>query len=190
MFGLSLSRPWAGFPVFWSLVVCFWSCTSQKAPLPPDWEERRKAFPSQEAYRYRLTWVGADSVQGFIQADTLRQLLRQDTLWWILKGRVEAEWTSTPQSKPHRLRCEEAHLLPQTGLVKAYRSVEVATATGETLETDVLWWDRASDRLWAPGWVRIHTPKEEVRGEGLESTSDLRSYKLRRLQGRIQNPVL
>jgi hypothetical protein len=127
-------------------------------------KERRKAFPSQEAYRYRLTWVGADNAQGFIQADTLRQLLRQDTLWWILKGRVEAEWTSTPQSKPHRLRCEEAHLLPQTGLVKAYRSVEVATATGETLETDVLWWDRTSDRLWAPGWVRLHTPKEEVRG--------------------------
>ena len=165
-------------------------CKHEKAPLPPGWETLRKAFPLQEAYRYRLTWVGADSAQGAIEADTLRQVLLADTLWWVLKGHVQAEWTSPGQPTPNRLTCEEAHLLPQTGLIKAYRTVRITTATSEILETDELWWDRSSGRLQAPGWVRLQTPKEEVRGYGLESTNNLRSYKLRRIQGRIQNPTL
>ncbi len=165
-------------------------CKHEKAPLPPGWETLRKAFPAQEAYRYRLTWVGADSAQGAIEADTLRQVLLADTLWWVLKGHVQAVWTSPGQPTPNRLTCEEAHLLPQTGLIKAYRTVRITTATSEILETDELWWDRGSGRLRAPGWVRLQTPKEEVRGYGLESTNNLRSYKLRRIQGRIQNPTL
>lgn len=175
------------------LLVLFLSlagCKHEKAPLPPGWETLRKAFPVQEAYRYRLTWVGVDSAQGAIEADTLRQALLADTLWWVLKGHVRAEWTSSGQPAPNRLTCEEVHLLPQTSLIKAYRTVRITTATSEILETDELWWDRSSGRLQAPGWVRLQTPKEEVRGYGLESTNNLRSYKLRRIQGRIQNPTL
>jgi len=175
------------------LLVLFLSlagCKHEKALLPPGWETLRRAFPLQEAYRYRLTWVGADSTQGTIEADTVRQALLADTLWWVLKGHVRAEWTSPGLPTPNRLTCEEAHLLPQRGLIKAYRTVRVITAAGEILETDELWWDRASGYLQAPGWVRLQTPKEEVRGYGLEATNNLRTYKLRRIQGLIQNPAL
>ncbi len=171
------------------LAFLFSGCTRQKASLPPNWEALRKAIPAQEAYRYVLSWTGADGSRGSIKADKLQQELRQDTLWWVLRGHVEAEWTSPGQMAINRLRCEEAHLLPQTGLLKAYRSIQVITAAGETLETDELGWDRHTGRLWAPGWVRLQTPKEEVRGWGLESTQNLRTYKLRRIQGRIQSPV-
>lgn len=173
-----------------SALMLFLGCTPQKASLPPDWEVLRKAFPTQEAQGYTLTWTGADGAKGFLKADTLRQALRQDTLWWILKGHVAAEWTSPGQPGTNRLRCEEAHLLAQTGFLKLYRTIRVATAAGEILETDELWWDRTTGRLWAPGWVRLQTPKEEIRGWGLESSNNLRTYKLRRIQGRIQNPAL
>lgn len=174
---------------FWALVALL-GCTPQKNALPPDWEVLRKAFPAQEAHAYMLKWAGADGARGYLRADTLRQVIRQDTLWWILKGHVEAEWAATEQRGVNRLRCEEGHLLPQTGFLKMYRAIRVTTAAGETLETDELWWDRSTGRLWAPGWVRLQTPKEEIRGWGLESTNNLRSYKLRRIQGRIQNPAL
>jgi len=179
---------WYGHVGLSSLVVLM-GCNSRKPPLPPDWEALRKAFPAQEAHAYTLNWAGADGARGFIKADTLRQVIRQDTLWWILKGHVEAEWAAPDQKGSNRLRCEEAYLLPQTGFLKMYRSIRVTTAAGETLETDELWWDRSTGRLWAPGWVRLQTPKEEIRGWGLESTNNFRSYKLRRIQGRIQNPV-
>mgnify|MGYP001078053979 FL=1 len=178
----------------WSLEVytlaLLAGCAPRKASLPPDWEALRKALPIQEAHAYTLNWAGADGARGYIKADTLRQATRQDTLWWILKGHVEAEWSASDQKGVNRLRCEEAHLLPQTGLLKMYRAIHVTTAAGETLETDELWWDRSTGRLWAPGWIRLQTPREEIRGWGLESTNNLRSYKLRRIQGRIQNPAL
>jgi hypothetical protein len=43
--------------------------------------------------------------------------------------------------------------------------------------------------LVAPGWVRLRTPKEMLRGEGLEYHTQRRTYRLRRTQGRVQSPL-
>jgi hypothetical protein len=173
------------------VVGLLWAaCKRREKAITPTWEAQRRAFPQQEARGLRLEWREGTGGLGHLRADTLFRRLRGDTVVWQLIGHIVVEWTRADSASRSRLTCEEAELDLRQGLLKAYRQVTLETNTGERLQTDELWWDRSQRRLFAPGWVRIQTPKEEVRGLGLESADELRTYKLRRIQGRLErSPV-
>ncbi len=46
-----------------------------------------------------------------------------------------------------------------------------------------LFWDESTQRIWAPGFVRIVTPSERIEGYNLDADEDLDNYSLERVTG-------
>ncbi len=179
------SRPWL---IGWLLIILT-GCQKAKTPLPADWAERRKAIPIQEVKGFVLRWVESTGSSGHLTARQV-QRLKAEQAYWELTGPIQLTWYEPDSTTRLYLTCQRATLYPEKGLFVAKKQVYLQSKEGQTLETDELRWDRAQDRLEAPGWVRIQAPKETIRGWGLVSTDRLRTYRLARIQGRVTLPAL
>lgn len=62
----------------------------------------------------------------------------------------------------------------------------VVTTAGRRLETPRLTWLEADKRIRAPGFARITSPTEDVRGYNLDAAEDLSTYRLTRIVADVE----
>ncbi|MCX7605710.1 MAG: LPS export ABC transporter periplasmic protein LptC [Bacteroidia bacterium] len=164
------------------------SSSPQKSPSP-DWLAHRSQIPPYEAYHYRTEWLDTTGERYILTANRVQRLRKNDTLYWKLEGDICLLHLSINADTIEKLTCMEAHLYLEKGHFIAQQAVRLQSQEGITLETDYLVWEKASNRLLAPGWVRLQTPKETLRGEGMEYDLTTRTYKLRRTRGSVPSPL-
>jgi LPS export ABC transporter protein LptC len=61
----------------------------------------------------------------------------------------------------------------------------VATTTDKRLETEHLRWNEQSERVHAPGFVRITTPKDQIEGYELRGDEGLENYEIANVTGQV-----
>jgi len=149
----------------------------------------RQRLPLYEATAYTALWRDTSEHLYHLRATHVSRERRGDTLVWHMKGGVWLAHLGPRGDTIESLFSQEADFLPEKGLFYARHNVQVSTHEGLFLETDLLRWDREKALLEAPGWVRLRTPKETLRGEGLVYHTQKRTYRLRRTQGRVQSPL-
>ncbi|GIV23237.1 MAG: hypothetical protein N3A68_02290 [Bacteroidia bacterium] len=175
-----------------SLSLCLsLSCRSKgegRTPTP-EWLMTRQRLPLYEAAAYTAVWRDTSEHLYHLRATHVSRERRGDTLVWHMSHGVWLTHIGPEGDTLERLFSQEADFFPEKGLFYARYAVQVSTHEGLFLETDLLWWDREKALLVAPGWVRLRTPKEMLRGEGLEYHTQRRTYRLRRTQGRVQSPL-
>ena len=71
-------------------------------------------------------------------------------------------------------------------ILEAKGRVVTNNLAGDTLFTEHLLMDEGSGRVYTNGPVRIRTPREELRGEGLEANRDLSQYRILKLKGSVR----
>ncbi|MCS7153517.1 MAG: LPS export ABC transporter periplasmic protein LptC [Bacteroidia bacterium] len=172
------------------LILLLVGCKSQKEPLrPADWGEKRRQIPLYEAHGFTLEWIDTTGKKIQLQAQSVLRLREKDTIKWLLRGAVQAAYVNQNGDTIETLRSQEAEIFPDRRSFTASKEVFLTTAEGLRLETDYLIWEHEKNLITAPDWVRLETPKEVLRGEGLEYRTDQRTYRLRRTRGRIQSPL-
>lgn len=166
-------------------------CSSESRQVPsPDWIAARSRLPTYEAVHYRLEWIDSTSERLYLSSGSLQRLRENDTLVWRLGRGVQAVHISRKGDTLTYLQSQKGLLLPEQGRFIAEGAVQVRTQEGLLLDTDYLLWERAQNRLWAPGWIRLQTAQETLHGEGLEYDTQRRTYRLRRTRGAVQTPLL
>lgn len=68
-------------------------------------------------------------------------------------------------------------------LWKAIGNVEVENLQGERFETDLLYWDQVSKRVYSDAYMRIEREDRIITGIGFESTEDMSEYQIYNPQG-------
>lgn len=179
--------------VLWGASLFTWmgaACQRAKNTDPsPEWIQARQKIPLYEARGYRLEWIDTAGQRLFISARQVFRLRQRDTILWRMVGEVYAAHLNGGGDTLETLQSEIATVYPDRLSFIAERNVFLKTSDGLRLETDYLVWDHDKSLIVAPGWVRLQTPKETLRGEGLEYHTTTRSYKLRRTRGTVQSPL-
>lgn len=170
----------------WVGTACQKAKTSE---LSPEWVQARQKIPLYEARGYRLEWIDTAGQRLSISARQVSRLKRGDTVTWRMVGDVYATHLTVRGDTLETLRSETATAYPDRQSFIAERNVFLKTSDGLRLETDYLVWEQDKNLITAPGWVRLQTPKETLRGEGLEYHTTNRTYKLRRTRGTVQSPI-
>lgn len=155
----------------------------------PDWVEARQRIPVYEARGYHLEWIDTAGQRLTLIARQVLRIRQGDTIAWHLRGGVVAYHLNLRRETLETLRSQEAQVYPERRSFIAQQEVFLFTAEGLRLETDYLVWEQEKNRVTAPGWVRLQTPKETLRGEGLEYNIVERTYRLRRTRGTVQSPL-
>ncbi len=63
--------------------------------------------------------------------------------------------------------------------------VVVTNVNGEVLNTEQLFWDEATRKIYTNGFVKITTKKEVLTGTGLEAEEDFSEYEIKNISGSI-----
>jgi LPS export ABC transporter protein LptC len=172
-----------------SLAVAGGSCErrspEQTAPRQSDLSEQ----PSHESWGTEF-YVSEDGVPVVIIASPYtRQYDRKDSTVTVLSSldqeRVIAMIMDDEGNKSSTVTADEIRYVEQSRHFDALGAVVVVTETDRRLETEQLSWDEESDMIYAPGFVRIFTPDENIQGYELESTKNLSSYSLARVTGQV-----
>ncbi len=145
--------------------------------------------PKQEGWQvdYRL------SIEGRLRARLLAaHLIRQEfpeSTYVVLEGTAGEPvrgWLFTSEGDSSAtLRAQRVIYYENTRRFEAEGDVEVFTREGKRLLTDRLRWLEDQQQLYAPGFVRLLAPDEQVAGFELEADEQLRSYRLHRVTGRV-----
>jgi LPS export ABC transporter protein LptC len=73
----------------------------------------------------------------------------------------------------------------RTGNMEAQGDVVVTSPDGRRLETSILQYDRAIDRIVGPAAFRWHAPDQDVEGDGFTSDPELRNVVTTRARGAL-----
>ena len=154
------------------------------SPSESDLSER----PAHESWGTELYVSEDGSPLVVITAPYTRQYDRKDSTVTVLSAsdqeRVVATIMDEEGSVSSTVTADEIRYTEQSRHFEALGAVVVVTDT-DRLETEQLSWDEDSDLIYAPGFVRIFTPDENIQGYELESTKDLATYSLSRVTGQV-----
>lgn len=147
------------------------------------------SLPPYEARGYQLSLIDTASHRFLLRAQRVQRDAGKDTATWHLIGDVHAWHISPTGDTLEALHGQEAHLYPHRNLFVIRTAVSLHTQEKLHLYTEYLEWHRSTNKLYAPGWVRLYTPQEHLTGEGLEYDTQKRTYLLRRPRGQMQAPT-
>ncbi len=188
---LDTSRPWPGIgPLALILtVVLLTSCErrspERSTPRASDLSEQ----PAHESWgtEFYVSEDGRPLV--VITAPYTRQYDRKDSTLTVLSSagqeRVFAIIMDDDGAQSSAVTADEIRYVEQSRNFEALGAVVVVTESGRRLETEQLSWNERSDSIYAPGFVRIFTPDENIQGYSLESTKNLSTYSLARVTGQV-----
>ncbi|MCS7162168.1 MAG: hypothetical protein NZ958_02405 [Bacteroidia bacterium] len=155
-------------------------------PPSPDWIAQRQLIPLYEARGFKLQWVDTAGESLWLYARRVARHWRNDTTFWALAGGVRLVHLNARGDTLSVLHCQQGEAYPAQHLFIAQTLVHLRTADSLLLETDRLEWHQNRGLVYVPGWVRLRTPTEFIRGEGLEYFLQTRQYYLRQTTGLVQ----
>lgn len=73
-------------------------------------------------------------------------------------------------------------------LTEVRNDVIISTVKQEKLNTEKLFWNQKTKKIYTDQAVKIATPKETIFGTGLDANQDFSHYRIRKFSGVIQMP--
>jgi LPS export ABC transporter protein LptC len=84
------------------------------------------------------------------------------------------------------LKAQYGVMFENTRRMEVKYGVQVVNRNGEKLDTEKLTWDENTKKIFTDAEVTITTPKEIIKGKGMESNQDFSKYELKQVTGTIQ----
>lgn len=172
------------------LVVCLLVAACRQPPAPEVVAAvQAEQEPEQESWQvdYRLSLEGRPRAR-LLAAHLIRQEFPEST-YVVLEGTRDEPvrgWLFTPEGDSSAtLRAQRVVYYENARRFEAEGEVEVVTREGRRLLTDRLRWYEDRQRLYAPGFVRLLAPDEQVEGFELDADEQLTRYRLYRVTGRV-----
>ncbi len=145
--------------------------------------------PEQESWQvdYRLSLEGRPRAR-LLAAHLIREESSEST-YVVLEGTAQEPvrgwiFTSAGDSAA-TLQARRIVYYENHRRFEAEGAVELITREGRRLLTERLRWLEDRQRLYAPGFVRILAPDEQIEGFELDADEQLSAYRLRRVTGHV-----
>lgn len=160
---------------------------------------RAEEAPDEESWdvSFLVTQVPHDTAASqprfAVEAGYMARYTRDDTTYTLLRpregdadGRVTVHLFDDQGDSSAVLRADRIVYFQDDGRFLARGQVVVQTQDDVRLETETLEWVERTRRVHTPGFVRITTPAEQIRGYRLDADEDLDTYRLAEVTGRVE----
>lgn len=152
-------------------------------------DSTRGQMPSQVTGTPRFVMSEGGKRRAVIRADRMEQYETEDSTYSVWR-------TLDDSSRVHSYVFEEGDssatiladsvvFFNQEGRYEAYGNVVVRTTEGRRLESEHLTWNQFDRTIRTRRFVRITTPTEDVRGNGLVADEDLETYQIGRFTAEV-----
>lgn len=150
-----------------------------------------KDGPSQVSLDAKFTMNRGGTRRAIIQADQMQQYTTDDStysVWRTLRdtSRVRSFVFDEQGDSSATIIADSVLYYTKEGRFEAYGNVVVETDDGKRLESEHLRWNQFDRTIRTRRFVRITTPTEDVRGNGLVADEDLETYQIGRFTAEVE----
>lgn len=136
---------------------------------------------SQESWNSTVTFTDSGKVKailwsGHISVFTLQQYTQLD-------DSMHVDFFDEREKHTSSLTARRGRVDDRTRDFEAHENVIVVSDSGTTLQTEKLFWNNDTRKIFTDAYVEITSPTEIIRGYGMESDQSLKNYKIFRVTG-------
>ena len=166
-----------------ALTVCVLSLTGCEERVRPSVVHlSTDSLPSQESWRSTVRLTDSARVRAVLWAGHIATYV--DGQYTLLADSVHVTFYDEWGELSSTLTARRGKVDDRTRDLEAYDDVVVSSEDSTVLKTDRLFWTNATRLIHTDAYVEIASPREVIRGEGLESDQSLTNYRIFRVRGR------
>lgn len=167
-----------------SFIICsiLFSCQNDTKEIETI-TRKEAVFPTESGKKVEILYTDSGQVKVRLSAPVLNDYAYnvKEHYTEMPKG-LYIEFYSDSNQVKTTLRANYGIKYEKSKKVEVKYKVVVTNASGEVLNTEQLFWDETTRKIYTKEFVKITTKKEVLKGNGLEANEDFTEWE-------IQNPV-
>ena len=164
------------------MLLLFSSCSGKKKELGDAITERDSM--AVMATRGVTTLVSDSGVTRYrINTEEWLVFDRKNPPYWAFEKGVYLEKFDSIFQVEASIKADTAYFFNKEELWKLMGNVHIQNLKGEQFDTELLYWDQRTQRIYSDEFIRIEQPDRIITGHGFESNQQMTVYTIRKPEG-------
>ncbi len=142
-------------------------------------------LPSQSVKNLETIYTDSGKIQIKLLAPELKRFSNVEEPYTEFPAGIEVIFFDKNQEPESQLTAKYAIYFEANKLWEARDSVIAINNLGDTLNTELLFWDEKKELIYTNKFVKITTENEVIWGEGLEANQEFTDWKIKNVKGTI-----
>ena len=164
------------------MLLLFSSCSGKKKELGDAITERDSMAVMDTRW---VTTLVSDSGVTRYRINTEEWLVfdRKNPPYWAFEKGVYLEKFDSIFQVEASIKADTAYFFNKEELWKLMGNVHIQNLKGEQFDTELLYWDQRTQRIYSDEFIRIEQPDRIITGHGFESNQQMTVYTIRKPEG-------
>ncbi len=142
-------------------------------------------LPTQSVRNLETIYTDSGKIQIKLLAPELRRFSNVEEPYIEFPTGIKVVFYDHNQKPESQLTAKYAIYFEANELWEARDSVIAVNNLGDTLNTELLFWDEKKELIYTDKFVKITTENEVIWGEGLEANQEFTDWKIKNVKGTI-----
>lgn len=164
------------------MLLLFSSCGGKKKDMGEAITER-DSLPMMETDGV-VTYVSDSGVTRY-RVDTEEWLVfdRKKPSYWAFEKGVYLEQFDSLMNVDASIKADTAYYFDKQKLWKLIGHVDIKNRKGERFNTELLYWNQATEKVYSDRFIRIEQPDRIITGHGFDSNQQMTIYEIKNIEG-------
>ena len=164
------------------MLLLFPSCGG-KEKKPGEAITERDSLPSMATMDV-VTYISDSGVTRYrMDADEWLVYDRKKPSYWAFEKGVYLEQFDSVFNVDASIKADTAYYYDKQKLWKLMGHVDIKNRKGERFNTELLYWNQATEKVYSDRFIRIEQPDRIITGYGFDSNQQMTNYQIRNMGG-------
>ena len=164
------------------MLLLFSSCGGKKKELGEAITER-DSLPSMATLGV-VTYISDSGVTRYrMEAEDWLMYDRKRPSYWAFEKGVYLEQFDSLFNVDASIKADTAYFYDKQKLWKLMGNVDIKNRKGERFNTELLYWNQATEKVYSDRFIRIEQPDRIITGYGFDSNQQMTIYQIRNMGG-------
>lgn len=164
------------------MLLLFSSCGGKKKELGEAITER-DSLPSMATLGI-VTYISDSGVTRYrMEAEEWLMYDRKRPSYWAFEKGVYLEQFDSLFNVDASIKADTAYFYDKQKLWKLMGNVDIKNRKGERFNTELLYWNQATEKVYSDRFIRIEQPERIITGYGFDSNQQMTIYQIRNMGG-------
>ena len=164
------------------MLLLFSSCGGKKKELGEAITER-DSLPSMATLGV-VTYISDSGVTRYrMEAEEWLMYDRKRPSYWAFEKGVYLEQFDSLFNVDASIKADTAYFYDKQKLWKLMGNVDIKNRKGERFNTELLYWNQATEKVYSDRFIRIEQPERIITGYGFDSNQQMTIYQIRNMGG-------
>ena len=164
------------------MLLLFPSCVGKEKKLGEAITER-DSLPSMATMDV-VTYISDSGVTRYrMDADEWLVYDRKKPSYWAFEKGVYLEQFDSVFNVDASIKADTAYYYDKQKLWKLMGHVDIKNRKGERFNTELLYWNQATEKVYSDRFIRIEQPDRIITGYGFDSNQQMTNYQIRNMGG-------